>query len=379
MKMTKRILSWLLAMVLLAGLLPLQAFAEPQQNPEVPAEEWTTEEPAAEEVPAEEIPAEEAPAEEVPAEGAPVEEPEEETPLETAPVEIAADASAPRISRDGESAATVLGKRFSAQPQRQPIPEDRIRSAANYLSLEEAGYYLEKQMIARVNNVEVAFEIDYEAGVTDEYAAALWHELFYFALAHSGRPNGGDYLSLHLRTVDGVYDYSSDENYLYFTFSYAFTYATTAAQEAEVDAAVASAVKSIYEEGMRIDEAIEDIYYYVTTRASYDKSGMNAGLEDLNRTAYGAIIQKSALCEGYAALVYRLCLELSIDCRIIAGTATTGKQNDAHVWNIVRVNGYCFNVDAACDDANWPGSYKYYMKGESNFTGHTRLPEYASA
>ena len=89
-------------------------------------------------------------------------------------------------------------------------------------------------------------------------------------------------------------------------------------------------------------------------------------------TAYGALIDKTSVCQGYAVLLYRMLLEAGIDCRVISGYGNGG----GHAWNIVRLNGKYYNVDATWD-ASWPGS-PFFMKSDKDFSDHMRDMEYAS-
>ena len=56
-------------------------------------------------------------------------------------------------------------------------------------------------------------------------------------------------------------------------------------------------------------------------------------------------MNKTAVCQGYAGLLYRLCLEMGISCRMITGTGNGG----AHAWNIVALDGKYYNADSTWD------------------------------
>ena len=60
----------------------------------------------------------------------------------------------------------------------------------------------------------------------------------------------------------------------------------------------------------------------------------------LKYTAYAAMINKTAVCQGYASLLYRLLLECGVDCRVVTGYGNGGR----HAWNIVEVDGKYYNV-----------------------------------
>ncbi len=61
-------------------------------------------------------------------------------------------------------------------------------------------------------------------------------------------------------------------------------------------------------------------------------------------TAYGALVQGSAVGEGYAMAMKVLCDELGIECRVIRGRLN----NLNHAWNLVRLdNGELYHLDCS--------------------------------
>lgn len=76
--------------------------------------------------------------------------------------------------------------------------------------------------------------------------------------------------------------------------------------------------------------------------------------------AYGAIIEGSAICEGYARAFSLLCRELGIDCTCVAGVGD--KEN--HMWNCAKLDGEWYQVDVTWDDtesASYDESFAYYI------------------
>ena len=60
--------------------------------------------------------------------------------------------------------------------------------------------------------------------------------------------------------------------------------------------------------------------------------------------------------------MYRLLLTAGIDCRFIGGLS----RNEAHSWNIVKLNGKYYNIDATWDAGKYP-TYKYFLVPPSEF------------
>ncbi len=63
---------------------------------------------------------------------------------------------------------------------------------------------------------------------------------------------------------------------------------------------------------------------------------------------YSALIEHASDSEGAALAYVELCRQLGVDCRIVYGQRSW----QDHCWNIVRVNGEYYHVDAGLTDAN---------------------------
>jgi len=68
-------------------------------------------------------------------------------------------------------------------------------------------------------------------------------------------------------------------------------------------------------------------------------------------TAYGALVEGSASCEGYARAMQLLLDLQGIDCCIVTGDATNAAgESVGHAWNQVRIDGEWYHLDATWDD-----------------------------
>lgn len=103
----------------------------------------------------------------------------------------------------------------------------------------------------------------------------------------------------------------------------------------------------ILHEGMDDFSREAAVYRWVTQNVAYDYSHMDVMAETSpdSSTPYGGIVNRSAICFGYAATV-RLLMELAgLECIAVVGTANV----ETHAWNMVRVNGEWYCLDAAWD------------------------------
>lgn len=64
----------------------------------------------------------------------------------------------------------------------------------------------------------------------------------------------------------------------------------------------------------------------------------------------GALIDGSAVCEGYARAFKLLCDAVEVPCIMVSGTATDSNGiTEKHAWNIVRNNKNNYHVDVTWD------------------------------
>lgn len=237
---------------------------------------------------------------------------------------------------------------------------------AQFGDVNAVGQYIRSQFIARSSTISAGLTA---YGVTDDKLQAMLEDVVEAALEHTGVPNEGDYLRYHIDFKIEVGGYSYPDGHAELVFNVYPEYKTTAAQEKTVDARVAALIKSLDLDGKSDYEKIYEVYKWICDNVTYDYTHLNDSSHLLKYTAYAALVNKTAVCQGYANLFYRLMLELGIDSRIISGDG-----GGPHAWNIVKLGGYYYNVDSTWD-AGKP-YYSYFLKCNAHFYGHTRDSEY---
>lgn len=78
-------------------------------------------------------------------------------------------------------------------------------------------------------------------------------------------------------------------------------------------------------------------------------------------TAYGALIEGHANCEGFSSAFAALCYEAGINCICIFGETPIG----SHSWNMVYINGYWYNIDITWMNAGGKIDETYFMADDS--------------
>ena len=121
-----------------------------------------------------------------------------------------------------------------------------------------------------------------------------------------------------------------------------------------------------------IYEDIKMVHDYLVDNIEYDTSLSKNNIYDV----YGALINKVAVCEGYARSFKYILDEMGIPCVLVIGTGTNSRgETERHAWNYVEINSNWYAVDCTWDDpivvggGNLPQSskYKYFLKGANEF------------
>lgn len=248
-----------------------------------------------------------------------------------------------------------------------PTAQVPVLNGQEYLDEDAAAAYLSSQMQLRSNTTVVKVK-------TLGKRENIFYDVIAKALAHTGEPTGGDYLYRHLSQYGGSIGYRYVGNDYYYTLTYEVEYHTTAQQEQEMDGAVDALLEKLDLWNATDYEKVCRIYDYITANISYDYKNLEDITYTLKYSAYAALVNKTAVCQGYASLFYRLALELGVDCRVIAGFGNGGR----HAWNIVELNGRYYNLDSTWD-ASWVQvglPYNFFLRCEETFEDHIRDEEY---
>ena len=72
-------------------------------------------------------------------------------------------------------------------------------------------------------------------------------------------------------------------------------------------------------------------------------------------SAYGALVDKNAVCEGYSKAFALLCSKAGINSFLVRGVSK--EQN--HMWNTVNIDNAWYNIDVTWDDQNINGNQTY--------------------
>ncbi len=121
------------------------------------------------------------------------------------------------------------------------------------------------------------------------------------------------------------------------------------------------------------------VYCWLTASVDYDWGHSNPALEmdpDSNNP-YGALLHGKAICLGFAT-TFQLLMDLSgVECITVTGAAFRSSEN--HAWNMVRLDGAWYCVDATWDiSRSGSGSYLYFNVTSDRMAESDHQWDYAS-
>lgn len=92
------------------------------------------------------------------------------------------------------------------------------------------------------------------------------------------------------------------------------------------------------------------IHDYIVNNCDYEYNGDDTG-SDLVSSAYGAIIEGRASCEGYSKAAKYLMDKAGVTNAVVSGNATNSTgESTKHMWNAVMINGKWYYLDCTWDD-----------------------------
>ncbi len=243
-------------------------------------------------------------------------------------------------------------------------------SASDENTLAQQGAILRNGLVNRQNVITLDFWLENQSLIYTE----LEKKLLSIAVAETGRGYEGDYINFTWTNLNGYY---SQEDSLFGRHWYAkleVYYRTTASQEKYLTSALSNLYAKLgLSSQANAYEKVKRIYSYVTQNVEYDYTHLNQGANYAPMfTAYAALIDGTAVCQGYSLLMYRMLRDNGIPARCIGGTSN----NQLHMWNIVNVDGKFYDCDSTWDAGS--STFTYFLRGEDYFSKtHARLEDFS--
>jgi len=117
------------------------------------------------------------------------------------------------------------------------------------------------------------------------------------------------------------------------------------------------------------------IHDRLIARCVYDDKAAASEMPDAEYpfafTAYGALVEGKAVCEGYARAFQLLCRQAGLSCVTVNGVDLSN--NTAHMWNLVTVDGAPYHVDVTWDDQLDAALHVYFNQTTEEISRTHRL------
>lgn len=138
--------------------------------------------------------------------------------------------------------------------------------------------------------------------------------------------------------LDSIFNYPGEDNY--FKLNYRYSRDEAAEMRAGLELKAGSIISFLPKDSSEYEKVR---YFHDTIILGCDFSKDGA----YSNTAYGALVDGSAQCEGYAFAMSYLCDLAGIENYVVKGTNAEGA---SHAWNKIYAEGSWYNVDCTWDD-----------------------------
>lgn len=186
----------------------------------------------------------------------------------------------------------------------------------------------------------------------------------------------GDTKTLNARLNQIIKDVEANDRYLFenisnwkismsskstsATIKFQIQYLITKQQEDFVNGHVAKVMPTLFTASAKDADKVKAIHDYIVKMAQYSDKTVGS-----QYSTYTLVTENKGVCQAYALLMDKMLIQAGIETMYVKGTAG----NDRHAWNLVKVDGNWFHVDATWNDpiGNKAGevSYKYFLVADS--------------
>ena len=142
-----------------------------------------------------------------------------------------------------------------------------------------------------------------------------------------------------------------------FSGTYSIDRETAESRRSEIEAAAAEILSGVDEDADQYTK-VKYVYDTIIRKTDYDPSAPD------NQNIYSVFVGNRSVCQGYAKATQYLLNRLGVECTLVLGTVETGggegipAQQEGHAWNLVRVDGEYYYVDATWLDASYTRQYR---------------------
>lgn len=215
---------------------------------------------------------------------------------------------------------------YNAVVTRYPAPK-----YGESLYLTERNPSFENYIVNAITDFRTQVDVSaYEIPIND-----MWTEIYHVLNAHP---------ELFYVTVTSAY-YNRQGTVASYVFTYIGSRSTIEAEKAKFTGEAEKALAYV-SNGMTEYEKALAVHDYIILNCEYDEDSLDGGLlSGQAHTAYGALVKKLAVCDGYAKAYQYIMKELlGIPCQVVTSSEM------AHAWSLIKLDGKWYHADLTWDD-----------------------------
>ncbi|GAA0086474.1 hypothetical protein UT300007_29140 [Clostridium sp. CTA-7] len=118
----------------------------------------------------------------------------------------------------------------------------------------------------------------------------------------------------------------------------------------EINKKVEEILSTVIRPEMKEYEKERALHDYLINNCKYDERIFSEDMPKESYTAYGALIDGIAVCQGYAVAMDKLLKAAGIETMTILGEARNKDGYISHAWNLVKLGGEYYHLDATWND-----------------------------
>lgn len=139
-------------------------------------------------------------------------------------------------------------------------------------------------------------------------------------------------------------------------------YANREAIRKDIDTAAEEALSHCVGSQMNEYEKMVAIHDWMCENLVYEED-----YKSKDQDIYGALVQKKAVCAGYAKAFAYLCRKAGLKCEVVSGVSYNSNMKEVpHAWNEVMINGVICYVDVTWDDSDSSNMWTHNWCGVSS-------------
>ncbi len=165
----------------------------------------------------------------------------------------------------------------------------------------------------------------------------------------------------YVSNVYGLEGYEQDgiAHYNNLVLTYTMDAETRSNAKKQLDAAVSMILR---DRPQTQDEFETELYLHdrLVSGCTYDTAAANSGFDasPTAYSAYGALVDGKAVCEGYARGMQLLLKHCGISSTLVFGKSV--ENDEQHMWNMVTINGKDYHLDATWNDSEDHKRHNYF-------------------